>query len=78
MQVFARSPNKSLRHFGELKEHGVGHATKARTLEELRDQVEHVIYDVLFATIQTVYRSVRRSCWECTVAEGGHFEQARA
>ena len=32
----------------------------------------------LAATIQTVLRSVRRRCWECTVAEGGHFEHVRA
>ena len=29
------------------------------------------------ATIQTVCRSVRRCCWECTLVEGGHFEHGR-
>ena len=45
---------------------------------ELRDQVEQAINDIPLATIQTVCRSVRRRCWECTVAEGGHFEHVRA
>ena len=34
--------------------------------------------EVPLATIKTVCRSVRRRCWECTVAEGGHFENVRA
>ena len=50
------------------------YATKPQTLEELRDQIEHVINDIPLATMQTVCRSVRRRCWECTVAESGHFE----
>ena len=45
---------------------------------KLRDQIEQVINDIPFATIQTVCRSVPRCCWECTVAEGGHFEHVRA
>ena len=53
------------------------YATKAQTLEELRDQIEHAINDIPSATIQTVCRSVRRRCWERTVAEGGHFEHLR-
>ena len=53
-------------------------ATKLQTLEELREQIEHAINDIPLATIQMVCRSVRRHCWECTVAEGGHFEHVRA
>ena len=60
---------------GNFKEHGVPH--KSQTLEELRDQIEHAISDIPLATIQTVCHSVRRCCWECTVAEGGNFEHAR-
>ena len=52
--------------------------TKPQTLEELRDQIEHAINDIPLATIQTVCRYVRRRCWECTVAEGGHFEHVWA
>ena len=48
------------------------HVTKPQTLEELRDQIEHDINDIPLATIPTICRSVRRHCWECTVAEGGH------
>ena len=62
---------------GNFKEHCV-YATKLQTLEELRDQIEHAINDNLLATIQAVCRSVRNHCWECTVAEGGHFEHVRA
>ena len=47
-------------------------ATKPQTQEELRDQIEHAINDIPLTTIQTVCR-----CWECTVAEGGHFEHVR-
>ena len=43
------------------------YATKPQTFEELRDQIEHAINDIPLATIQTVFRSVRRRCWECTV-----------
>ena len=53
------------------------YATKPQTLEELRDQIEHVNNDIPLTTIQMVCRSVRRRCWECTVAEGGHFERVR-
>ena len=63
---------------GNFKEHGVAYATKPQTLEELRDQIDHAITDIQLATIQTVCSSVRRRCWECTVAEGGHFEHLRA
>ena len=45
---------------------------------EQRYQIEHAINDIPLATIQTVCRSVRRHRWECTLAEGGHFEYARA
>ena len=54
------------------------YATKPQTLEELRNQIEHVINDIPIATIQIVCIAVRRRCWECTVAEGGHFEHVRA
>ena len=54
------------------------YATNPQTLEELRDQIVHAINDIPLATIQTVCRSVRCHCWECTVAEGGHFEHVRA
>ena len=53
------------------------YATKPQTLEELRDQIIHVINEIPLAAIQTVCRSVRRHCWECTVAEGGHFEHGQ-
>ena len=52
------------------------YATKPQTLEELRDQIEHAINYIALATIQTVCRSVRRRCRECTVGEG-HFEHVR-
>ena len=54
------------------------YATKPQALKKLRDQVENAINDIPLAPIQTVYRSVRRRCCECTVAEGGHFEHVRA
>ena len=44
----------------------------------MRYQIVHVINDIPLATIQTVCRSVRRRCWEGTVAGGGHFEHLRA
>ena len=50
------------------------YATNPQTLEKLRDQIEHAINDIPLATIRTVCRSVRRRCWECTVAEGGHLD----
>ena len=53
------------------------YATKAQTLEELRDQIEHAIDDIPLATIQTVCRSFRRRCWECTVVEGGYLDHVR-
>ena len=54
------------------------YTTKPQTLEELRDKIQHEINNIPLATIQTVCRSVRRRCWECTVAEGGHFQHLRA
>ena len=49
------------------------------TLQDvLRGQTEHAISDIPLATIQTVCHSVRRRCWESTVAEGGHFGHVRA
>ena len=48
------------------------------TVQELRDQIEHAINNIPLTTIQTVCRSVQRRCWECTVAEGRHFEHVRA
>ena len=53
------------------------YAIKPQTLEELRDQIEHAINYIPLATIQTVFSSVGCRCWECTVAEGGHFEHVR-
>ena len=38
---------------------------------------EHAINDIPLATFQMVSLSVRRRCWECTVAECGHFEHIR-
>ena len=35
------------------------------------------INDIPLATIQTVCRSVRGRCWECSVPEGGNFEHVR-
>ena len=55
-----------------------GNFKEPQTLEELRDQIEHATNDIPLATIQTICRSVRRRCWECTVAEGGHFQHARS
>ena len=67
-----------LAHSGgrNFKEHVV--ATRPQTLDELRDQNEHAINDIPLVTIQTICRSVRRLCWEYTVAKGGHFEYVRA
>ena len=60
------------------------------TITRIRDkfEVDGMVQDVLkvgakerevpLATIQTVCRSVHCRCWECTVAEGGHFEHVRA
>ena len=56
---------------GNFKEHSVLH--KPQTLEEVTDQIEYAINDIPLVTIQTVCRSVRRRCWECTVAEGRTF-----
>ena len=64
------------RFWGTLK--NTVYATKSQTLKELRHQTEHAINDIPLATIQTVCRSVRRRCWEYTVAECGHFEHIRA
>ena len=42
-------------------------------------QIEHAISDIPLAKIQTACPPVRiRCCWECTVAEGGHFEHMQA
>ena len=53
------------------------YTTKPQTLDELRDKIEHAINYIPLATIQTVCRSFRRRCWECTVTEGGHLEHVR-
>ena len=50
------------------------YATKPLTLEELRDKIELAINDIPLAIIQMVCCFVQ--CWDCTVAEGGHFEHA--
>ena len=73
-----RSPDLTSLDFylwGTLK--NTVYATKPQTLEELRDQIEHAINDIPLATTQTVCHSVLRHCWECTVAEDGHFEHVR-
>ena len=73
-----RSPDLTLLDFYILESlKNAVYATEPQTLEELRDQIEH-IDDIPLATIQTVCRSVRRRCSECTVAEGGHFELVQA
>ena len=54
------------------------YATKPRTLEGLRDQIEHAINDIPLLTIQTVCRSVRRRCWERTEAQRGFFKHVHA
>ena len=46
------------------------YTTKPQTMDELRGQIEHVINDISLTTIQTVYRSIRRRCWESTGAKG--------
>ena len=61
--------------WGTLK--NMVYATNPQTLAELRDQIEHAFNNIPSATILTVCRSVQRSCWECTVTEGGHFEHVR-
>ena len=74
----SQSPNLTPPDFylwGTLK--NMVYPTTPQSMEELRDQIEHAINDIPLATIQTVCRSVRRHCWECTVAEGGHFEHVR-
>ena len=53
------------------------YTTKPQTLEEKRDQIEHAINDIPLTTIQTVCRFVGRRCWECSVADGGNFEDLR-
>ena len=53
------------------------YVTKPQTLEELRDHIERAFNDNPLTIIQTVCRSLRRHCWECTVAEAGHFEHVR-
>ena len=52
--------------------------SKPQILEEMRDKVEHAMNGIPLAIIQAVCRSVRRRCWECTMAEGGHFQHVRA
>ena len=79
MEFSSRPPDLTALDFyiwGTLK--NAVYARKPQTLEELRDQIGHTISDIPLATIQTVCRSVRCRCWECTVAEGGHFENVRA
>ena len=62
--------------WGTLK--NIVNATKPQTLEELIDQIEHTINDIPLTTIQTVCCSERHHRWECSVAEGGHFEYVQA
>ena len=79
MEFPPRSPDLTpldFYHWGTLK--NAAYAAKPQTLEELRDHIEHAINDIPLATIQMVCHSVRRRCWECTVAEGGYFECGRA
>ena len=54
------------------------YTTKQQTLEELRDKIEDAINDVPLAIIQTVCCSLWHCYWECTVAEGGDFENVQA
>ena len=68
MQVFARSPKKSLRQCS--REIGIEKSSVHRIL--------NMPSMIPLAAIQTVCRSVRFRCWECTVAESGHFEHVRA
>ena len=49
------------------------YATKPQKFEELREEIERAI-NITLAIIQMVCHSVQRRCWECTVAESGHFE----
>ena len=68
MQVFARSPKKSLCNvFMRL----VSINPELIKFCELRN-------DIPLVTIQTVCRSVRRRCCKCTVAKDGHFEHVLA
>ena len=74
-----RSPNLTpldFYHWGTLK--NTVYATKTQTLEELKDQIEHAINYIPLGTIHTICFSVRRHCWECTVAEGRYFEHVWA
>ena len=67
MQVFARSPKKSLRQCS--REIGIEKSSV--------HQIQRAINYIPLSTMHTVCRSVRCRCWECTVAEGGHFEHER-
>ena len=60
---------------GKFKENGVCHKT-TNTGGTVRS-FEHVINDIQLATTKMVCRSVRCHCWECTLAEGGHFEHVQ-
>ena len=79
MEFPSQSPDLTPLYFylwGTLK--NTVYVSKPQTLEELRNQIEPAINDIPLATIQMVCRSVRRHCWECTVAEGGYFEHVQA
>ena len=54
------------------------YTTKPQTLEELRGLIELAINDIPLATIRMVCHSIWCHWWECTVAEGGHFEHVWA
>ena len=43
------------------------YVTKLQAMEEPIGQTEHAINDIPLVTIQTVCRSVRRRCWECSL-----------
>ena len=71
MQVFARSPKKSLKQCSH--EIGIEKSSVNRILRTKKWKPY-----ISLATIRTVCRSPRSSFWKCTMAESGHIEHVRA
>ena len=74
MQVFARSPKKSLRQCSRDWYREIQCSTNFESPE-----IEALHSEICQRTkCQTGCRSVRRPCWVCITVEGGYFEQVRA
>ena len=65
MQVFARSPKKLLRQY-------------SREIDIEKSSVHRILRAQKWKPHIPRHVHVRRRCWECTVAAGGHFEHIRA